>query len=286
MRRNPRHQELRLLGGGSLRSAPVWGTTAEVEMKALRLAAGFALILGLAGCGESDEGAQSATVMPEVVGQQLDAALTAIEDAGFEDDVDVGGGGMFGVVDESNWTVCDQTPAAGASITDAPQLAVDRSCDAGGGAEPEEATEPAETAESPADNSAPPANEVLTAANNTELAAILVETDYCSDSIGAFATTHRGRTIEFDGNIAAMGPHGDYDTRYDILLAPGDYSETTGIGPAFQFRDVGIVDLNLTGPNIPEAIGQGDNIHIVAEVMEFDAGGCLFLIDPVSTAMR
>lgn len=279
MRRTPRHQELRLLGGGSLRSAPVWGTTAEVEMKALRLAAGFALILGLAGCGESDEGTPTATVMPDLVGQQLDAALTAIEDAGFEDDVDFSGGGTFGIVDESNWTVCDQTPAAGASITDAPQLAVDRSCDDGGGGEPETTTEPPET-------SAPPADELLTAANNAELAAILAEPDYCSDTIGAFAATHRGRTIEFDGNIATMGPHGDYDTRYDIQLSPGDYSETTTIGPAFQFRDVGIADLHLTGPNIPEAIGQGDNIHVVAKVMEFDATQCLFLLDPVSTAAR
>lgn len=256
-------------------------------MKAARLAAGFALVLVAAACGESDDAASTARVMPDVVGQQLDSALTAIEDAGFEDDVEVSGGGTFGIVDESNWTVCEQTPAAGASIPDAPQLAVDRSCDDDGSdGDPEATTEPTEAAEPPAESSEPPADEALTAANNAEFAAILAETDYCSDTIAAFAATHGDQTIEFDGNIATMGAHADYDTRYDILLSPGDYSETTMIGPAFQFRDVGIADLHLTGPNIPDAIGQGDNIHVVAKVVEFNATQCLFLLDPVSTAVR
>lgn len=97
-------------------------------MNALRLAAGFALILGLAGCGGSDQEAATSTVMPDVVGRQLDVALSDIKSAGFEDKVEVTGGGTFGIVNKSNWQVCDQSPAAGLELKGAPQLTVDRSC--------------------------------------------------------------------------------------------------------------------------------------------------------------
>lgn len=83
------------------------------------------LVLGLAACGGSDE---PAAVMPEVTGLQLDVALSDIERAGFSDDVEVLGGGVFGVVDESNWVVCEQEPSAGQTLTAAPRLTVDRSC--------------------------------------------------------------------------------------------------------------------------------------------------------------
>ncbi|WP_319145251.1 DUF4839 domain-containing protein [Streptomyces sp. WI03-4A] len=33
-----------------------------------------------------------------------------------------------------------------------------------------------------------------------------------------------------------MAPHGDYDTRYDFLLGPGDKGPNTGIGPAFKYE--------------------------------------------------
>lgn len=97
-------------------------------MKALRLAAGFTLILGLAGCGGTGQDTVTATVMPDVIGRQLDVALSDIKSAGFEDKVEVIGGGTFGVVNESNWQVCHQLPAAGQSLTAAPKLTVDRSC--------------------------------------------------------------------------------------------------------------------------------------------------------------
>lgn len=261
------------------------------DVKALRWAAGLALIVGSAGCGASEDGPAAAPDMPDVVGQQLDVALSDIEGAGFEADVDVEGGGTFGVVDESNWQVCDQTPAAGESISDPPKLTVDRSC----GAETEETptesdeatetTAPAGTTAPPPETGAPPSEEVLTAANSLELAAILAEPDNCSATIGTFAATYSGRTIEFDGNIATMGPHGTNETRYDLLVSPGDYSETTAIGPTFQFRDVGIADLHLTG-DVPAAIAQGDNLHVVAKVEEFNGDQCLFFLDPVSTQVR
>lgn len=91
------------------------------------LLGGFAaltLATVMSGCGSSEMSA-----MPDVTDSRLDVALSDIERAGFDDEVEVIGGGIFGVVDESNWQVCDQEPAAGASIDSAPRLTVDRVCE-------------------------------------------------------------------------------------------------------------------------------------------------------------
>jgi hypothetical protein len=93
------------------------------------------------------------------------------------------------------------------------------------------------------------ADQVLTVANNKEFAALLRLGDYCDDSIGRFADKYQGKRIEFDGSIANMMNHGSYQTRYDILIGPGNKGADTGIGPAFKFDNVNIYDLNLAGAN-------------------------------------
>jgi beta-lactam-binding protein with PASTA domain len=54
------------------------------------------------------------TVVPDLVGTRLDEAVQQLADASL--DVDVEGGGLFGVVDEANWEVVDQEPAAGERV--------------------------------------------------------------------------------------------------------------------------------------------------------------------------
>lgn len=285
-------------------------------MKAVRLSIGlmFAVVLGSCGGGSAGGADDAGAVMPDVIGRQLDIALSDITDAGFDDDVDVDGGGTFGVVVESNWTVCAQSPAPGQPL-DAPKLTVDRECEAAADASsppvdteapaptevPTADTEaPVVTDASPAETGAPapteapadppaitepvaPADDTLTADNSPELAAILVEGDYCSDSIEAFAATYRGRTIEFDGYIATFALHGDYDTRWDFLIAAGD--PPTAVGPAFQFLDVGRWDLHLTDESIP-GLNQGDKLLIVAEIDDYNPDSCLFFLEPVAIGVR
>ncbi|MGO4186379.1 DUF4839 domain-containing protein [Pseudarthrobacter sp. TAF60_1] len=131
------------------------------------------------------------------------------------------------------------------------------------------------------------AEQTLTVQNNAELAALLTATDLDYDRIEGFATKYKGRTIEFDGNIADMNNHGDYKTRYDILIGAGNYSATSMPGPNFQFKDVNIVsDLHLTGSNIPDGLGKGNNLHIIARVEGFNRTQGLFFLKPVSTSVR
>jgi hypothetical protein len=67
--------------------------------------------------------------LPDVTTQPLDRARSTIEDAGAV--VRVDGGGLFGVVDESAWTVCSSSPGAGTPLVseETVTLHVERSCD-------------------------------------------------------------------------------------------------------------------------------------------------------------
>lgn len=110
-------------------------------MRGLRWIAALLLVLGLVGCGAGRD-----MLMPDVSGKRLDVAKSDIKRAGFGSDVEVLGGGMLGVIEEANWTVCEQLPEAGAAMKDKPRLTVARTCD-DPSAEPstEPSSEPAST---------------------------------------------------------------------------------------------------------------------------------------------
>ncbi|MFD4576350.1 DUF4839 domain-containing protein [Streptomyces sp. NPDC058417] len=130
------------------------------------------------------------------------------------------------------------------------------------------------------------ATDVITPQNNREFAALLKTPDSCDSANLDFAAKHKGKTVAFDGSIVNMAPHDDYNTRYDFLLGPGDKGPNTVIGPAFKYEDVNILDLKLTGTEIPATVRAGDKFRFVAEVGEFNAKQCLFFLDPVSTEIR
>jgi hypothetical protein len=225
--------------------------------------------------------------MPDVTGKKLDDAKSAIKDAGFDDEIKVDGGGLFGVVVASNWEVCRQNPAAGTTVAGKPTLTVARSCgddksSDGSQAKPSE-TAPATTEETaPAE---PQAVATLTPRNTKNLAAMLVEGDSCDAKNAAFAKKYAGRTIAFDGSIAGIAPHGSDKTRYDILIGPGDKGPNTTKGPSFQFRNVNMFDLNLRDRSV-DLPAEGEKFRFIAEVGEFNPDQCLFFLKPVKTIPR
>ena len=189
------------------------------------------------------------------------------------DKIKIVGGGLLGVVVKSNWQVCGQTPAPGQAVSSAPQLTVDRStCGANSTTSPTPSTRPtAPTSTQPAVSPA------LTVENSPDLAALLAVPNSCSETIQTFAAQYQGRVIEFDGSVSAMSHHGTYETRYDILVAPGDEGPSSTIGPSFQFRDVNpSSDLNTPG-----SLGVGDKLHVVGRVGDYSSEQCLFLLTPV-----
>jgi len=250
-------------------------------MRSLRFAVPLVIVLGLVGCGAGKD-----TTMPNVTGKKLDDAYAAIKEAGIDDKdkVKIDGGGTFGVVMESNWTVCDQSPAAGNAITGAPRLTVDRSC----GDEGEEQSEkPSEDTTPEATASAKPEiPETLTAQNSKEFAAVLRVSNECDDKFKRFAEKYAEHQIAFDGSIAAMAQHGDTETRFDMLVGPGDKGVNTSTGPQFHFYDKNSLDMNLTGSKVPEYIKAGQEYRFVAQVGEYNEDTCLWRLSPVETKVR
>jgi hypothetical protein len=249
-------------------------------------------MVAFAGCGGTSEEGAAATApsMPAVVGEPLDIALEQIESAGIEDEVEIVGGGTFGVVVESNWEVCAQAPAPGSAVSASPELTVDRSCDESateGTDAPDETTLPkpsASSAETSPSLSAP--GQVLTEENSAELAAVLAEPDNCSDTIAQFASRFDGRGIEFDGSIVNVATYDGRTPRYDILISPGDFDETSAVGPTFQFQRVRTAELNLVGSGTSDELVLGNDVHVIAEIIDYQDSSCLFFLDPVSTSLR
>ncbi len=133
--------------------------------------------------------------------------------------------------------------------------------------------------------SSQPANEILTVENNEDLARLFTTGDF-DPFISEFARKYDGRTIQFDGYIAEMSPHGTYDTRYDILIYTGNSGESSGNALSFKFSDKNIFDLNLVGSNVPDYMGEGDNLRVTAIVEGYSESSGLFDLEPVTTEFR
>lgn len=70
--------------------------------------------------------APTGTAVPTLNGVRLDRALDRLQSAGLKGDVN--GGGLFGILDESDWTVVGQDPSPGSRLKrgDTVRLDVDR----------------------------------------------------------------------------------------------------------------------------------------------------------------
>ena len=128
-------------------------------------------------------------------------------------------------------------------------------------------------------------NTPLTKENNTDFAAILeANDDY--ELYEEFVKEYKGRWVEFDGHIAYLSKHKSYDTRFDFLVYKDDYRVDGSGGAPFQFRNITYSELTLTGDNVPDSIGEGANIRIIAEVVEYNRDGGLILLKPKEIRMR
>lgn len=125
----------------------------------------LALALLLAGC--SGEGA---VTMPDVVGKSLEVAISDVERAGINDEVEVLGGGIFGVLDESNWVVCSQVPEKGTDVSSAPRFTVDRTCPSAGEPSDQPTAEPESEPEDDAFSYQGPPYEIVTVDGNQSAA--------------------------------------------------------------------------------------------------------------------
>ena len=124
---------------------------------------------------------------------------------------------------------------------------------------------------------------VLTPRTSRALRSVLKVSDTCDGAVERFAKKYRGRTIRFNGSVVNLMNHGNYTTRYDILIGAGSKGPRTTTGPAMQFKDVNFYELQLTGTRHVSSVNAGDRFQFTANVEEFDPAACLLLLDPVTT---
>lgn len=125
--------------------------------------------------------------------------------------------------------------------------------------------------------------ENLTAENCPDLAALLLLRDPGDPSVATFASKYHGQVIEFDGCITDMQRHENYSTRWNVLLGSGDYSVNSALGPNFRLTNVTFGDMNVSGG---DSVYAGLNVHIVAEVGDYNSNSQLFELDIISMDIR
>ena len=129
------------------------------------------------------------------------------------------------------------------------------------------------------------ANKIITPENTPEFAELLESHDDF-EAYQAFADKYADRIIEFDGNIAYLSKHGNYNTRFDFLICYGDYSiDGTGTsGPNFQFKNVNFSEMKVIDDT--DSLMEGQNLHIKAKIDYYNEKQDLFFLIPVETKLR
>lgn len=128
--------------------------------------------------------------------------------------------------------------------------------------------------------------QTLTVENCPELKSLLQLRDPLDYSVKEFANKYAGQVIEFDGCILAMDYHEDYNTRYDILIGAGDFSETSANGPNFKLTNVNYYDMGLDTLWVEDVLSVGTNICVVAKVGKYDSNTGLFELKIIQVMMR
>ncbi len=163
------------------------------------------------------------------------------------------------------------------------------------GAAPEQSESPKASGTSSAPSStkastaspSPTAPAVITVKNNPEFAAILKSTNSGDPAFAAFAKKYHGQKIEFDACVWDVTNYEKYKTRFTILIGAGDFDPNSSKGPNFQFRNVNTTyDLHILGEDVPPSVQAGQNIHVIAEVGDFNQTQELFHLTPVETRFR
>jgi len=166
--------------------------------------------------------------MPNLIGRRLDEALSDLAAAGFPGEAAIEGGGTFGVVDESNWTVCAQSPDPGEPLESA-ELSVDRKCGDTNTGDTSVGGAPA----SPTSVQPKP----LTRDDSADFAALLAGPAF-GDEVQAFVDDHHLDTVSFDGYISYMLDSDSYSYSTGDVVAgdPGD----PPTGPTFRFTPLAL----------------------------------------------
>ena len=135
-------------------------------------------------------------------------------------------------------------------------------------------------------STSPAQSDVITTENNEEFKALLQTDD--SSTITNFIQKYKGQIIEFDGHIADITHYKNYKTKFDILIYGGNYlgAEQAPSGPNFKFVNITTVSNAAFNSFNGENISKGQNIHIKAQIGNYNSTQELVYLSPIEVSPR
>ena len=125
-------------------------------------------------------------------------------------------------------------------------------------------------------------NKVIIFDNNEEFNTLMTTKAYVATTRN-FANAHKGEVVEFDGCVALMMKHENYNTRFDVCLAVGDYTADETYGPLFAFENVNFSGMNVSGT---DTVAEGMDFRIAGEIVGYSSEGNYIILKPVFMRYR
>ena len=130
-------------------------------------------------------------------------------------------------------------------------------------------------------------SDILTVDNCESLANMFAINADRDSAYSEFASTYRGKTIEFDGSIDYKEKHSTYNSfngsssvseyEYDILVSYDDYDANTQVGPTMKIENVSSRKLGYdVSKNLPDFMAVGSNVKIQVRVGNYDSDTGIF----------
>lgn len=143
-------------------------------------------------------------------------------------------------------------------------------------------TEPEEKIEQPAEEEVEkeePKDEILTYTN--EEFKYHMTTTLDDEKYNEYFSSIEGQEVEFDGSIDMMQLLEGKNTRMELLITSGDYSETEVNGPYMKVEDIAY------GPELSRDIqNQGTNVKVKAKIEGYDMDRSYLILDIISIEAR
>ena len=135
-------------------------------------------------------------------------------------------------------------------------------------------------------STSPAQSAVITTENNEEFKALLQTDD--SSTITNFIQKYKGQVIEFDGHIADIAHYKNYKTKFDMLIYGGNYlgAEQAPSGPNFKFVNITTVSNSAFNSFNGENISKGQNVHIKAQIGNYNSTQDLVYLSPIEVSPR
>lgn len=122
---------------------------------------------------------------------------------------------------------------------------------------------------------------IITVENNEDFKSLIQTED--QSVITDFIQKHKGQIIEFDGNIANLAKS---KSKYDILIHSGNYHPDEVSGPNFKIPQITIISNPIFNSFNGDNIKTGQNIHIKAEIGNYNSTQDLIYLSPIEISPR